>query len=85
MAEELARDPRVTVLNNVVLNQVLVRFARDGANVTNEVIDSRPARGDVLDERHGMGGRAGDADLGMQLAHDRGRHPPLRHGRSWRR
>ena len=27
MAEELARDPRATVLNDVVLNQVLVRFA----------------------------------------------------------
>ena len=40
MAEELARDPRVTVLNDVVLNQVLVRFACDGANVTDEVIDS---------------------------------------------
>ena len=40
MAEELARDPRVTVLNNVVLNQVLVRFACDGANVTDEVIDT---------------------------------------------
>jgi glutamate/tyrosine decarboxylase-like PLP-dependent enzyme len=40
MAEELARDPSVTVLNDVVLNQVLVRFARDGANVTDEVIDA---------------------------------------------
>ena len=40
MAEELARDPRVTVLNNVVLNQVLVRFACDSANVTDEVIDN---------------------------------------------
>ena len=40
MADELTRDPRATVLNNVVLNQVLVRFDRDGANVTNEVIDS---------------------------------------------
>lgn len=40
MADELARDPRVTVLNDVVLNQVLVRFARDGANVTDEVIDA---------------------------------------------
>jgi aromatic-L-amino-acid decarboxylase len=38
MAEELARDPRVTILNDVVLNQVLVRFERDGANVTDEVI-----------------------------------------------
>ena len=40
MAEALARDPRVTVLNDVVLNQVLVRFACDGANVTDEVIDA---------------------------------------------
>jgi glutamate/tyrosine decarboxylase-like PLP-dependent enzyme len=40
MAEELARDPRVTVLGDVVLNQVLVRFACDGANVTDEVIDA---------------------------------------------
>ena len=38
MAEELSRDPRVTVLNDVVLNQVLVRFGRDGANVTDEVL-----------------------------------------------
>ena len=40
MAEELARDPRVTVLNDLVLNQVLVRFVCDGANVTDEVIDA---------------------------------------------
>jgi glutamate/tyrosine decarboxylase-like PLP-dependent enzyme len=40
MAEELARDPRVRVLNDVVLNQVLVRFACGGANVTDEVIDA---------------------------------------------
>jgi glutamate/tyrosine decarboxylase-like PLP-dependent enzyme len=40
MAEELARDPRVTILNDVVLNQVLVRFERDGTNVTDEVIDA---------------------------------------------
>jgi glutamate/tyrosine decarboxylase-like PLP-dependent enzyme len=40
MAEELACDPRVPVLNDVVLNQVLVRFDDDGANVTEEVIDA---------------------------------------------
>ena len=40
MGEELARDPRVTLLNEVVLNQVLVRFATDGGNVTDEVIDA---------------------------------------------
>ena len=45
MAEELARDPQVTVLNDVVLNQVLVRFARDGANVTDEVIEAAQREG----------------------------------------
>ena len=38
MAEELAHHPRVTVLNNVVLNQVLGRFVCDGANVTDAVV-----------------------------------------------
>jgi len=38
MAQELARDSRVTLLNDVVLNQVLVRFAPDGTNLTDEVI-----------------------------------------------
>jgi glutamate/tyrosine decarboxylase-like PLP-dependent enzyme len=40
MAAELARDPRATVLNDVVLNQVLVRFRCDGVNVTDDVIDA---------------------------------------------
>jgi glutamate/tyrosine decarboxylase-like PLP-dependent enzyme len=40
MAQELASDTRVTVLNDVVLNQVLLRFASDGANVTDEVIEA---------------------------------------------
>jgi glutamate/tyrosine decarboxylase-like PLP-dependent enzyme len=39
MADELSRDPRATILNDVILNQVLVRFACDGANVTDEIID----------------------------------------------
>ena len=42
MAEQLAREPRVEVLNEVVLNQVLVRFhPPDGADIdsfTGEVI-----------------------------------------------
>ena len=40
MAEELSRDPRVTLLNDVVLNQVLVRFSCDGANVTDRVLEA---------------------------------------------
>jgi glutamate/tyrosine decarboxylase-like PLP-dependent enzyme len=38
MAELLDADDALTVLNHVELNQVLVRIARDGRNVTNEVI-----------------------------------------------
>jgi glutamate/tyrosine decarboxylase-like PLP-dependent enzyme len=45
MAEELTRDPRTTILNDVVLNQVLVRFACDGTNVTDDVIDSAQREG----------------------------------------
>ena len=45
MAEELTRDPRATILNDVVLNQVLVRFACDGANITDHVIDSAQREG----------------------------------------
>jgi glutamate/tyrosine decarboxylase-like PLP-dependent enzyme len=45
MAKELARDPRVAVLNAVVLNQVLVRITCDGANVTNAVIDAVQRQG----------------------------------------
>jgi glutamate/tyrosine decarboxylase-like PLP-dependent enzyme len=40
MGELLDADERATVLNDVVLNQVLVRFTRDGANVTGAVIDA---------------------------------------------
>jgi glutamate/tyrosine decarboxylase-like PLP-dependent enzyme len=39
-ADRLRHEPGVSVLNEVVLNQVLVRFSgRDGANVTRKVID----------------------------------------------
>jgi glutamate/tyrosine decarboxylase-like PLP-dependent enzyme len=45
MAEELARDSRATVLNDVILNQVLVRFVCNGANVTDELIDALQREG----------------------------------------
>jgi hypothetical protein len=39
MAALLAADPHVTLLNDIVLNQVLVRFTdRSGRNVTRAVI-----------------------------------------------
>jgi glutamate/tyrosine decarboxylase-like PLP-dependent enzyme len=40
MAEELARDPRVKVLNDVVLNQVLVQFTDEGSNITDAIIQA---------------------------------------------
>jgi len=63
MAEELDRDPRATVLNNVVLNQMLVRFASDGANVTDEVIDSVQREGTCW-----MSGTTWDGEPAMRIS-----------------
>jgi glutamate/tyrosine decarboxylase-like PLP-dependent enzyme len=63
MAEELARDPRATILNDVVLNQVLVRFARDGANVTDEVIDNVQREGTCW-----MGGTEWEGEPAMRIS-----------------
>ena len=63
MAEELARDPRVTVLNEVVLNQVLVRFAADGANVTDEVLDAVQREGTCW-----MSGTQWDGEPAMRIS-----------------
>jgi glutamate/tyrosine decarboxylase-like PLP-dependent enzyme len=63
MAEELARDPRVTVLNDVVLNQVLIRFARDGANVTDKVIEAVQREGTCW-----MSGTEWDGEPAMRIS-----------------
>ena len=63
MAEELARDPRATVLNDVVLNQVLVRFSCDGANVTDEVIDAVQREGTCW-----MSGTEWDGEPAMRIS-----------------
>jgi hypothetical protein len=63
MAEELARDSRITVLNDVVLNQVLVRFACDGANVTDEVIDAVQREGTCW-----MSGTEWDGEPAMRIS-----------------
>jgi glutamate/tyrosine decarboxylase-like PLP-dependent enzyme len=63
MADELARDPRVTILNTVVLNQVLVRFARDGVNVTDEVIDAVQREGTCW-----MSGTHWDGEPAMRIS-----------------
>jgi glutamate/tyrosine decarboxylase-like PLP-dependent enzyme len=63
MAEELSHDPRATVLNDVVLNQVLVRFACDGANITDEVIDAVQREGTCW-----MGGTTWDGEPAMRIS-----------------
>jgi glutamate/tyrosine decarboxylase-like PLP-dependent enzyme len=63
MAEELARDPRVTVLNDVVLNQVLLRFAQDGVNVTDKVIEAAQREGTCW-----MSGTEWDGEPAMRIS-----------------
>jgi glutamate/tyrosine decarboxylase-like PLP-dependent enzyme len=63
MADELARDPRATVLNEVVLNQVLVRFAEDGQNVTDQVIDAVQREGTCW-----MSGTEWDGEPAMRIS-----------------
>jgi glutamate/tyrosine decarboxylase-like PLP-dependent enzyme len=63
MAQELTRDPRATVLNEVVLNQVLVRFAEDGQNVTDQVIDAVQREGTCW-----MSGTEWDGEPAMRIS-----------------
>jgi glutamate/tyrosine decarboxylase-like PLP-dependent enzyme len=63
MAEELARDHRVTILNDVVLNQVLVRFTRDGENITDRVIDAAQRDGTCW-----MSGTEWEAEPAMRIS-----------------
>ena len=87
MAGALRAADGVEVLNDVVLNQVLVRFADDDA-ATDAVIERRPARRDVLARRQHVPRPRRDARLDRRLADDerrRGpvgrRHPGRRSGR----
>ena len=65
MARILARDRRVKVLNDVVLNQVLVRFGDDQR--TREVITRVPAGRHVLAGRHDVARDGRDAHLRVEL------------------
>ena len=76
----------VEILNDVVLNQVLVRFGDDD-EATRDDRAARPGGRHVLALGHDLAGPRGDADLRLQLAHDaRGRRAlgrgdsPLRAG-----
>jgi aromatic-L-amino-acid decarboxylase len=63
MAEELARDRRVTVLNDVILNQVLVRFAHGRENITHQVIDAAQREGTCW-----MSGTEWDGEPAMRIS-----------------
>ena len=72
-ASLLGAEPGVEILNEVVLNQVLVRFGDDD-EVTREVVRARPGGRHVLARRNGLARQGGDADLGLELPDDdRGR------------
>ena len=84
MAGRLRREPGAEVLNDVVLNQVLVRFAGDdAANLTRDRGD--PARRDLLARRHPWHGRDVAAGLVLELVDDRRRRRPLGGGHRGRR
>ena len=80
-AAAVRRAPRgragVEVLNDVVLNQVLVRFGDDDG-LTDAVLSAVQAEGHLLDQRDDVAGPAGHADLGVQLGDDAGRRGSLR-------
>ena len=87
MADGLRDAPGVTILNDVVLNQVLVRFAppSDGGG-RDDAGDRRlhprgdrrgPGRRDVLARRHDVARDGRDADLGLELVDDRGGRRPV--------
>ena len=66
MAERLSVDPRVTILNEVVLNQVLVGFESDEGDARRH--RRHPAGRHVLAGRHDLGGPSRHARLGQRLA-----------------
>lgn len=76
-ADGLDALPGVEVVNDVVLNQVLVRVGRDGRPRRR----ARPAGGHVLARRDDVARRASASHLGLELVDDRGRRRPLRRGR----
>ena len=79
-----ARSPSVEILNDVVLNQVLVRFGDDD-EATQRGCPPRPGRRHLLARRHRLAGPRGDADLGLELPDDGGRRRASARRRSWTR
>ena len=64
MAEQLRHAPGVTILNDVVLNQILVRFSNArGGNITDAVIAAIQAGGECW-----CGGTAWQGQLAMRIS-----------------
>jgi glutamate/tyrosine decarboxylase-like PLP-dependent enzyme len=63
MGELLGEEDGVTVLNEVAFNQVLVRFARDGVNVTDQVIAGAQREGTCW-----MSGTEWDGEPAMRIS-----------------
>jgi glutamate/tyrosine decarboxylase-like PLP-dependent enzyme len=63
MADALRGEDGVTVLNDVVFNQVLVRFGANGANVTDRVIDAVQREGTCW-----MSGTQWDGEPAMRIS-----------------
>ena len=67
--EELGAAPGVEVLNDVVLNQVLVRFGDDETHRRGD--RGGAGRRHLLARRHDLARHRRDADLGLELVHER--------------
>lgn len=63
IAEMLGADDGVTILNDVVLNQVLVRFDRDGRNATDDVLRAVQREGTCW-----MSGTQWDGEAAMRIS-----------------
>jgi len=63
MADLLGAEESVTLLNDVVLNQVLVRFHAGGANITDEVMEAVQREGTCW-----MSGTLWDAEPAMRIS-----------------
>jgi glutamate/tyrosine decarboxylase-like PLP-dependent enzyme len=63
LADQLRAEGGVTILNHVVLNQVLVPFSLDGANITDEVM-----RGVQREGTRWMSGTQWDGEAAMRIS-----------------
>ncbi len=68
-ARLLGAEPGIEILNDVVLNQVLVRFGDDD-ETTREVVRRVQEDGTCWLGGTDLAGACGDADLRLELPHD---------------